>query len=45
LDVDASSPDDAWAVGYYSDTDFDNDQDAYLYLHWDGQRWRHVPVP
>jgi hypothetical protein len=45
LGVDASSPGDAWAVGYYSDTDFDNDQDAYLYLHWDGQRWRHVPVP
>jgi len=43
--VDGSSPDDAWAVGYYSDTDFDNDQDAYLYLHWDGHRWRHVPVP
>jgi hypothetical protein len=45
LAVDASSPDDAWAVGYYSDSDFDNDQDAYLYLHWNGRRWRHVPVP
>jgi hypothetical protein len=43
--VDAASPDDAWAVGYYSNTDFDNDRDRYLYLHWNGHRWRHVRVP
>jgi hypothetical protein len=43
--VDAASPDDAWAVGFLSNTDFDYDHDRYLYLHWNGHHWKHVRVP
>lgn len=53
--VGASSPDDAWAVGYYSDSgvgkgntffsDYIGSQAKSLILRWDGKSWSHVPSP
>lgn len=41
-DVDVLSPNDVWAVGYGRQ----DDEAGYLPLaeHWDGQKWRNVPV-
>ncbi len=40
--VSASSSDDAWAVGYYSDA---RSARRLLVLHWDGTSWRQVSTP
>jgi hypothetical protein len=39
--VSALSPDNAWAVGYYSTASGQEN----LVLHWDGARWTQVPSP
>lgn len=41
-DVVALSPDNIWAVGW---RDTDRDLTLPLALHWDGTRWRDIPVP
>ena len=40
--VDASSPTDIWAVGQYSDADYN---DHTLTIHWNGSAWSQVPSP
>jgi photosystem II stability/assembly factor-like uncharacterized protein len=44
FDVEAVSPDDIWAVGYYS-TYAQNGRHKTLALHWDGEEWNHIPSP
>jgi hypothetical protein len=41
--VDAVSRCDAWAVGYFEETDGSNDK--ALILHWDGTAWKRQPTP
>jgi hypothetical protein len=40
--VDAVSPTDIWAVGQYSDEDYN---DHTLTIHWNGSAWSEVPSP
>jgi hypothetical protein len=43
LSIDATSPTDAWAVGYSEKNDA---RTTYPWLqHWDGTRWRHLTWP
>jgi hypothetical protein len=42
LGVDASGPDDAWAVGYGSDSSY---RQQSVTFHWDGTSWSRIPSP
>jgi hypothetical protein len=44
LGVDAVSPNDAWAVGYFRKDGY-NSPHRTLILHWDGTSWSKVPSP
>jgi hypothetical protein len=45
--VDASAPDDVWAVGYHGGSESSEsrpDKSRILIMHWDGRGWRVVPT-
>jgi hypothetical protein len=44
LDVAEVSPDDIWAVGYYTTYAIDG-RHKTLALHWDGEEWNRIPTP
>jgi hypothetical protein len=41
----ALSPNNAWAVGYFTPANADREPRRTLILHWDGKTWKVVPSP